>query len=201
MLFSLQRSQCLVHVADHAFSMLVCESAAILSWQALFNLWRIIMELGDLPGHLWTQFALGLALLVVLACVQVPVAWLCGKGYNYHWLAGLLVEDIYNFFVLASQIALWLGAWGLLVLWVFPQDELRACVLCSSVGYGVMAVLGCSSTLGNAGLAVDGELDNSDAIYWSNCYLHNVFSLSKDLRSQISTITPDTPGTGETIKA
>ena len=181
--------------------MLVCESAAILSWQALFNLWRIIMRLVDHPKPLLIQSVLGLGSLVVLACVQVPVAWLCGKAYRCHWLMSLAVEDVYYFFVLAGQMALWVGAWGLLVLWVFPQEELRACLLCSCVGYGVMAVLGCSSTLGNAGLVVDGEFDNGDAIYWSNCYLQNVLALSRDLSPQISTITPDTPGSGETIEA
>ena len=153
------------------YSLLVCETASILSWQAFWNCWYAFINLEKGHHALLLLTGLGMSSLLFLCALHIPVAklsvWL---GRHLHWISSLLLDDLYFFLILAGQMAYWIGVWELLITYVFPHNELYSCLVTMLGSYGLMAIFGITSVLANSGIAVDLQTQDGQGAMWETHY-------------------------------
>ena len=185
-------------VLDHVYSLLVCETASILSWQAFWNCWYAFIDFEKGPHVLIFFTGLGMGMLLFLCAFQIPVAklsvWL---GRHLHWISSLLLEDLYFFLILAGQMAYWIGVWELLIIYIFPDNELYSCLVTMFGSYVLMAIFGITSVVANAAIAVDQDTQDGQGAMWETHYFLTFLNTSETDHSAIITDTTESQPDGK----
>ena len=167
-LFPCQRNDGLCRfLLDHIISLLVCDSAAIGLWQALWNLWYQVVDDPEDPRQLAVILALGSAILVSLCTLQVPATHVSCLLARYHWFLSLAWVDLYRLLVVVGQLGYWVGVWDLYVLYFLPGHELLAAIISLFASFIVMVLLRFSSQVANPGI----DRDRYNDLTWETDFI------------------------------
>ncbi|XP_011310790.1 uncharacterized protein fusl isoform X1 [Fopius arisanus] len=175
--FRVNSRDCTLYVLDCVFSVGVVGTLVVFVWRGIWVL---------LDHHLFPEnreysaigsMVIGYILVAITFCLQPVMRYVCSR---LEGLPRLLAADAFLFLSFLGTVNVWRGIWGLLEVWLFPENVALSCWITHIGCFLFLGLLNCSNSILVRGVYIDAEEEEGKCVVFPCHYLRLFFKIERE---------------------
>ncbi|XP_063982798.1 uncharacterized protein LOC135165439 isoform X4 [Diachasmimorpha longicaudata] len=168
---------CTLYILDCAFSVGVVGTLVVFVWRGIWVL---------LDNHLFPDnreysaigsMVIGYIIVAITFCFQPVMRYVCSRLQG---LSRLLAADAFLVLSFLGTVNVWRGIWGLLEVWLFPENMELSCWITHAGCFLFLGLLNCSNSILVRGVYIDAEEEEGKCVVFPCHYLRLFFKIERE---------------------
>ncbi|XP_015117593.1 uncharacterized protein LOC107041516 isoform X1 [Diachasma alloeum] len=168
---------CTLYILDCAFSVGVVGTLVVFVWRGIWVLLDLHLFPENREYSAIGSMVIGYILVAITFCFQPVMRYVCSRLQG---LSRLLAADAFLVLSFLGTVNVWRGIWGLLEVWLFPDNVELSCWITHIGCFLFLGLLNCSNSILVRGVYIDAEEEEGKCVVFPCHYLRLFFKIERE---------------------